>query len=162
MEHSIRPARREDAPFLADMLVDAANWNWTTARTRIDVLEEEPTRRYVAGWPRPGDLGSVAETVDGERIGACWFRLFSATTPGRGFVAPGVPELTLGVRPVWRAQGIGRGLLRAALDQARAAGYARISLNVSTDNFARRLYRSEGFSAVADRGDAETMVATLR
>ena len=47
-------------------------------------------------------------------------------------------------------------------EQARAAGYARLSLNVSTDNFARRLYRSEGFSAVEDRGDAETMVATLR
>ena len=162
MEYRIRTARREDAPFLADMLVEAANWNWTTARTRIDVLEEESTRRYVAGWPRPGDLGSIAETGEGERIGACWSRLFTTAVPGRGFVAPGVPELTLGVRPVWRAQGVGRTLLKAALEQARSAGYARVSLSVATDNFARRLYRSEGFTAVADRGDAETMVATLR
>lgn len=162
MEYSIRPARHDDAPFLADMLVEAFNWNWTAARTRVDVLEDEATRRYVAGWPRPGDLGSIAETADGERIGAGWSRLFTPTAPGRGFVAAGVPELTLGVRPVHRAQGIGRALLRSAVDRARAAGYARLSLNVSTGNFARRLYRSEGFSVVEDRGDAETMVAILR
>ncbi|SMH47479.1 Ribosomal protein S18 acetylase RimI [Rathayibacter oskolensis] len=162
MDYSIRSARPEDGPFLADMLVEAANGNGTSARTRVDVLAEEATRRYVAGWPRPGDLGSVAETADGERIGACWSRLFTSASPGRGFIAAGVPELTLGVRPVHRAQGVGRSLLRAVVAQGRAAGYARLSLSVASGNFARRLYVSEGFSVVADRGDAETMVALLR
>ncbi|WP_235022061.1 MULTISPECIES: GNAT family N-acetyltransferase [unclassified Rathayibacter] len=162
MDYSIRPARPDDAPFLADMLVEAANWTGGSSRTRVDVLAEEATRRYIAGWPRAGDLGSVAATADGERIGACWTRLFTSAVPGKGFIAAGVPELTLGVRPVYRAQGIGRALVRAAMSDARAAGYARISLNVSRDNFARRLYISEGFTVVADRGDAETMVALLR
>lgn len=162
MEYSIRPARADDAPFLADMLVEAANGNGAAVRTRIDVLEDEATRRYVAGWPRPSDLGSIAETAGGERIGACWTRLFTSAAPGRGFVAAGVPELILGVRPVHRAQGVGRVLLLAALDRARAAGHARVSLSVSTVNVARRLYRSEGFVVVDDRGDAVTMAAVLR
>ncbi|KQQ04146.1 MULTISPECIES: GNAT family N-acetyltransferase [unclassified Rathayibacter] len=162
MDYPIRSARRDDGPFLADMLVEAANWTAGSSRSRVDVLAEEATRRYIAGWPRAGDLGSVAETIDGERIGACWTRLFSSAMPGRGFIASGVPELTLGVRPVYRAQGVGRALLRAAMAQARAAGYARVSLNVASDNFARRLYISEGFAVVTDRGEAETMVALLR
>jgi len=162
VDYSIRPTRRDDAPFLADMLVEASNWNRAAARTRVDVLGEESTRRYTAGWPRPSDFGSIAETAEGERIGACWSRLFTPTAPGRGFVAPGVPELTLGVRPVHRAHGVGRALLRAVVGQARVAGYARLSLSVSTGNFARRLYRSEGFTVVDDRPDAETMVVILR
>ncbi|WP_367882098.1 hypothetical protein [Rathayibacter oskolensis] len=68
MDYSIRSARRDDAPFLADMLVEAATWTGGTSRTRVDVLADEATRRYIAGWPRAGDLGSVAATADGERI----------------------------------------------------------------------------------------------
>ncbi|NQX12978.1 GNAT family N-acetyltransferase [Microbacteriaceae bacterium VKM Ac-2855] len=162
MTYTIRPARRDDGPFLADMLVEAMNWNWTKTRARVDVLADEQSRRHVAGWPRPGDIGSVAESPDGDRVGACWFRLLTAPEPGHGFVATGVPELTLGVKPLWRAQGVGRALLQAVLGQAAAAGYARISLSVHHDNFASRLYRSEGFQTISREADADTMVRNLR
>jgi GNAT superfamily N-acetyltransferase len=162
MTYSIRAARVDDGPFLADMLVEASNWNWTKTRRRVDVMADPESRRHVAGWPRPGDLGSVAETPDGDRIGACWFRLLTAAEPGHGFVATGVPELTLGVKPLWRAQGVGRALLQAALRQAAGAGYARISLSVDHGNFATRLYISEGFQTISHQDDSDTMVRNLR
>jgi len=158
----IRPAIGEDARVLADMLVEAANWNPVRSRSRMTVLDDHAVTRYVTGWRRPGDFGCVAEDARGVPVGACWARLFSADAPGRGFVAAGVPELTLGVYPQWRARGAGRALLREIGGVAAARGHARLSLSVQRGNFAHRLYVSEGFVTVASRDDADTMVRTVR
>jgi len=158
----IRPATGEDARVLTDMLVEAANWDPVRARPRVAVLEDRSVARYVAGWQRPGDFGCVAEDVHGLPVGACWARLFPANAPGYGFVAVGVPELTLGVYPYWRAQGAGRALLRELARTAAARGHARLSLSVAHGNFAHRLYQSEGYVTVASQGGSETMVLTVR
>jgi GNAT superfamily N-acetyltransferase len=158
----IRPATGEDARVLADMLVEAANWDAARARPRISVLADRSVARYVAGWKRPGDFGCVAEDARGVAVGACWARLFPANDPGYGFVAVGVPELTLGVYPYWRAQGAGRALLRELAREAAARGHARLSLSIARGNFAHRLYQSEGYVTVSVRDGAETMVRTLR
>ncbi len=81
---------------------------------------------------------------------------------GYGWVDNGVPELTLGVKPIWRAQGVGRALLRAACALAAQRGYQRISLSVERANFAQRLYITEGFTTVDSGKDSDTMVKTLR
>jgi GNAT superfamily N-acetyltransferase len=94
-------------------------------------------------------------------VGAAWYRLFGADTPAHGFVAAGVPELIIGVRPLWRAQGVGRSLIRALTDAARTAGFARITLSVEHGNFAHLLYRSEGFAVVDSRNGRDTMVRVL-
>ncbi|MFP3465778.1 GNAT family N-acetyltransferase [Leifsonia sp. SIMBA_070] len=158
----IRPAVGPDARVLADMLVEASNWNPVRSRTRVTVLEDASVRRYIAGWQRPSDFGCVAEDARGVAVGATWARLFPANEPGYGFVASGVPELTLGVYPPWRAQGVGRALLRELARQAAARGHARLSLSVERANFAQRLYVSEGFVTVASGDDADTMVRTVR
>lgn len=147
---------------LTDMLVEAANWDPVRARPRVAVLEDRAVARYVAGWQRPGDFGCVAEDAHGLPVGACWARLFPANAPGYGFVAVGVPELTLGVYPYWRAQGAGRALLRELARTAAARGHARLSLSVAHGNFAHRLYQSEGYVTVASQGGSETMVLTVR
>lgn len=74
----------------------------------------------------------------------------------------GVPELTLGVRPIHRARGVGRTLLRATCAVATGRGHRRISLSVERANFASRLYVSEGFATLTSGRDADTMVKTLR
>ena len=158
----LRPATGEDARVLTDMLVEAANWDPVRARSRAALLADPAIRRYVAGWRRPADFGVVAEDARGVAVGACWARLFPADDPGYGFVAVGVPELTLGVYPYWRAQGAGRALLRELAGVAAARGHARLSLSVATGNFARRLYQSEGYVTVASRDGADTMVRTVR
>lgn len=157
----LRTATGADARLLSDMVVAAANWRESQARARISVLEDPLHRRYLSGWKRPGDAGLVA--LDGQKtpIAACWFRLFPSDDHGFGFVAVGVPELILGVQPIWRAQGLGRALLHGVIAQARANGHSRLSLSVESGNHAVQLYRSEGFQTVDDSGVRQTMVRTL-
>ena len=82
--------------------------------------------------------------------------------PGFGYVGTGVPELIIGVRPIWRAHGVGRALLQRLCDHARAQGYARLSLSVERDNYAATLYRSEGFAVTQSGIGRDTMVKRLR
>ena len=130
------------------MLVEAANWSadWKK-KSRRRVLSAPATAHYIAGWPRDTDLGVMAE-ADGEPVGAAWLRFLPAADPGYGFVAPDVPELTIGVARDWRGRGVGRALLRDLAGQARSAGIRRISLSVERKNFAQQLYLSE----LPDRG----------
>lgn len=157
----IRAATGDDARFLADMLVEASNWNPATSRPRVAVLDDTKVSRYVSGWMRPGDFGSVAIDARDVPVGACWGRLFPANAPGYGFVAVGVPELTLGVNTQWRARGVGRALLQAVARQASAAGHSRVSLSVERANFAQRLYISEGYITVASGENSDTMVRAV-
>ncbi|MCK8610389.1 GNAT family N-acetyltransferase [Agromyces sp. C10] len=161
-EFTIRPAAPADGGFLADMVVEAANWRASASRPRPVVLADARHAAYVSGWQRPADRGVVAVDADDRPVGAAWYRLFGADRPSMGFVAAGVPELVIGVRPMWRAQGVGRALLRALADDARTDGYARLALSVDHDNFARDLYRSEGFAVVAADAGRVTMVRRLR
>ncbi|TDN88624.1 GNAT family N-acetyltransferase [Microbacterium sp. BK668] len=158
----VRPAQQGDGAFLGDMVVEAANWRRGGSRPRHEVLTSSEHSRYVAGWMRPGDAGFVA--VDGQDtpIGAAWYRMLPRTDPGLGYVGTGVPELIIGVRPIWRAHGVGRQLLQRLCDHARAEGFARISLSVERDNFATTLYRSEGFAVTQSGIGRDTMVKRLR
>ena len=158
----VRPAEQADAAFLGAMVVAAALWRERAGPPAHEVLADPAHSRYLSGWMRPGDAGVVAVDEQDEPIGAAWYRLLPRTDPGFGYVATGVPELIIGVRPIWRAHGVGRALLQQLCDHARRQGYARISLSVERDNFARTLYRSEGF-AITQRGfGRDTMVKTLR
>ena len=171
----IRSATAADLDFLEEMLCAAVNWSprWKK-QSRARIMSTPATARYLAGWPRDTDLGVVADAGErrpwagrrprgGRPIGAAWLRFFTADDPGYGFVAPDVPELTIGVVAAWRGRGVGRALLRALAEQARASGIARISLNVERENFAQRLYLSEGYRIVAASGrDSDAMVKDLR
>lgn len=158
----VRAATQSDGAFLADMVVEAANWRDGAARPRHEVLTSADYQRYLTGWMRPADVGVVAQVPTGEAVGAAWFRLFPRSEPGFGYVGTGVPELVIGVRPIWRAHGIGRMLLHRLADEARARGYARLSLSVERGNYAAVLYRSEGFAVTQSGIGRDTMVKLLR
>ncbi|WP_394551653.1 GNAT family N-acetyltransferase [Agromyces sp. MMS24-JH15] len=159
---SIRAAAPGDGAFLADMAVEAANWRDGVHRPRPAVLADPVYRGFIAGWQRPSDAGVVAEDADGRPIAAAWYRLFQADAPTHGFLTPGVPELIIGVRPLFRAQGLGRALLQALSETARRGGFDRLTLSVEHGNFAHQLYRSEGFSVVGSTPSRDTMVIRLR
>jgi GNAT superfamily N-acetyltransferase len=157
----VRPAVAADRPFLEDMLVEAVNWSPTWDQSRESIFATPRITHYVAGWPRETDLGVVAEAA-GQPAGAAWLRFLPAADAGYGYVADDVPELTIGVTPPWRGRGVGRSLLRALADRARAAGIRQISLSVERKNFAQRLYLSEGYRIV-DSSDrhSDTMLKDL-
>jgi GNAT superfamily N-acetyltransferase len=158
----VRAAVASDGAFLGDMVVEAANWAQGGARPRHEVIGGDEHRRYVAGWMRPGDAGFVAEDLHGEPVGAAWYRMLPRSDPGFGYVGTGVPELIIGVRPIWRAHGVGRTLLQRLCEHARSQGFARISLSVERGNFASTLYRTEGFAVVRSGLGRDTMVKRLR
>jgi GNAT superfamily N-acetyltransferase len=157
---ALRPAGPADAAFLAEMVVVAAFWRLNGPGGTVDQVMAEPqSAHYVAGWPRPGDSGVIAE--DGRPIGAAWLRFFADSDPGYGFVDAATPELSIGLMQQWRGQGIGTRLLNALLAQARSGGVTRISLSVEKDNPARRLYERLGFQTVGAVGESLTLLLQL-
>lgn len=155
---SLRRAAQTDAMFLGDMLVEAANWRAGGMRPRHEVLSSADHRRYLAGWKRSADDGLVATGEDEAPVGAAWFRVLPQNAPGFGFVGVAVPELIIGVHPLWRARGVGRSLLSGVVQLAGSQGHSRISLSVERDSFARNLYRAEGFVVVGQGPTRDTMV----
>ncbi len=155
---ALRRAAQTDAMFLGDMLVEAANWRAGGVRPRHEVLTSVDHRRYLAGWKRSSDDGLVATGEDDLPVGAAWYRVLPQDDPGFGFIGVAVPELIIGVHPLWRARGVGRSLLLGVVRLAGAQGHARISLSVERDNFARNLYRAEGFAVVGEGATRDTMV----
>ncbi|HWI30655.1 MAG TPA: GNAT family N-acetyltransferase [Microbacterium sp.] len=158
----LRAAGQSDGGFLGDMVVEAANWRPGSGRPKVQVLSDPENTRYLTGWKRPVDAGFIALDRSGDPIGAAWYRLMPRADSGFGYVGTGVPELIIGVRPIWRAHGVGRALLQALNDKARADGFARLSLSVERGNFAATLYRSEGFIVTQSGPGRDTMVKALR
>ena len=111
---------------------------------------------YLAGWPRLGDYGLVAE--QDAPVGAAWYRTYTQASHGYGFVAEDVPELSIAVIASRRHEGIGRRLLVALLNASDCQGYPSLSLSVAEANPARRLYESVGFVTVEKQGLSWTMV----
>jgi ribosomal protein S18 acetylase RimI-like enzyme len=152
-----RPAGSEDFTFLATMLGESAVWRPDKPTPTADeVLADPRYARYLAGWPRQGDYGLVAEQ-DGP-VGAAWYRTFTEVSHGFGFVAEDVPELAIAVIASRRHEGIGRRLLVDLIEASVAQGYAALSLSVNDGNPARGLYESVGFVSVEQRGSSRTMV----
>ena len=152
----IRPAGRQDVPFLRDMLRHAYYWRAGS----VAASGEPPLRRYVERWGRPGDSGLVA-IDEFQPVGAAWYRLFRHDDPGYGFVDEETPELSIAVVPSRRGRGIGAELLEALLERARAEGYDAISLSVEKDNPAVGLYERHSFRRVREDDGAYTMRAEL-
>jgi GNAT superfamily N-acetyltransferase len=158
---NIRPATKDDDAFLKTMMYEAARWNPDWPREPMaEVLDEPILRRYHEHWGRSGDGGMIAE-IDGEPVGAAWYRLFAAEAPGYGFVDERTPELSIAVAPLHRRKGIGGTLLRAAMVNAREEGYQTLSLSVAVHNRSRMLYQRVGFEKVGEEGDSWTMLANL-
>jgi ribosomal protein S18 acetylase RimI-like enzyme len=157
----VRPAGGDDESFM---------WRQLALTARLPPAEPPPVESvkadpgmmaYLAGWGRPGDRGVVAE-VDGEPVGAAWFRLFDPGHPGYGFVDAQIPEISIGVQAAWRHRGVGRALLEALVETARSEGHDALSLSVDAQNVpALALYRSVGFVETAG-GSPENPTMLLR
>jgi ribosomal protein S18 acetylase RimI-like enzyme len=121
------------------------------------MVQRPELARYVRRWGREHDLGTVAlHTTEGKPMGAAWLRLWAPDDRGYGYCDAETPELSMAVLPAHRGLGVGsrllEHLLRAADEHHRA-----VSLSVSADNRAMRLYRRFGFVVVGGCGESLTM-----
>jgi ribosomal protein S18 acetylase RimI-like enzyme len=128
------------------------NWTGDERFTFRDIDEAPELRHYFDFRPERGDFGFVAEEV-GAIVGIVWLLFLPADHPGYGFVAEGVPELSVGVWPGYRGRGVGERLMRQALAEARRRGLERVSLSVEPENPALHLYRKLGFVPVEGGAD---------
>ncbi|MBP2457184.1 GNAT family N-acetyltransferase [Clavibacter michiganensis] len=157
-EATLRTACADDLPFLEDMLLASMDWRGDGAMTRERMLATPELAHYVAGWPRAGDVGVVAE-ADGDPVGAAWARLYADDDRGYGFVASDIPELGMAIVPSARGRGVGRALLVALVDAVRASGAPAVSLSVEDGNDrARALYESLGFVPVGREGGSDVLL----
>lgn len=161
---TVRPYKRGDFVFLCEMLYEAVYWRPEQPRPALRVMMRLPhLGHYVQGWGRDGDTALLAVTPEGQRVGAAWYRFFPATAPGYGFIDPAFPEISVGVAPAWRGQGIGGLLLTALIETAQEQTVPALSLSVENENAAAcRLYERHGFAPVQqESSEALTLLLPL-
>lgn len=105
--------------------------------------------RWGEAWTRGQCLGVLA--MPGVRL-----TLAYAEDRPAGFamvrqVMDEVELLLIAVAPAQRRRGVGEGLLRAVIDDARGVSAHRIHLEVRAGNDAAGLYRAAGFARVGER-----------
>ena len=144
----VRVAGAEDATVVADLLIAFRDWIGyatppdETVRSTVAKLIEDPNTLYLLA----GDVG----------LAQLRFRLSAWT---------GVEDCWLEdvfVSDDARGTGLGRALVEAAIERARARGCRRIELDVQEDNeHAIRLYEKCGFS-VRPKGSGHTLFLSAK
>ncbi|HEY0226804.1 MAG TPA: GNAT family N-acetyltransferase, partial [Mycobacterium sp.] len=147
---TLRAARadEDDERFLWEMLIEAMSWRPGSPRLTVADARANPhIARYVQGWGRSGDAGTIAELI-GRPVGAAWWRFFTADDHGYGFIAAEAPEVSIAVADEHRGRGVGTALLTALVARAGEQGLSALSLSVEFENPALRLYERLGFTTV--------------
>jgi ribosomal protein S18 acetylase RimI-like enzyme len=159
--YSIRQLMPSDQAFLWEMLYHSLHVPEGRPPFPREIIDRREIARYVTAWGRTGDSGFVAiNTTNGEPIGAAWLRLLTGDEKGYGYVDDQTPELAIAVLPEYRGQGIGFDLLRRLLQSASTV-YPSVSLSVSDDNPAVRLYERAGFERLGGDSASATMIRML-
>ncbi len=127
-----------------------------------EVVRQPELSRYVEGWGRAGDLGFVAVEVENNLpVGAAWSRLPGVVDKGFAYLNDETPELAVAVLPEHRGRGVGTSLMKRLLSEASAL-FPAVSLSVSAENPARRLYERLGFETLEVRGGHPLMRMKFR
>lgn len=147
MNHYLRQATPDDEPFLCDMLFYAANMAQDGTTSSAAARSDPFLHVYLDDWGRAGDMGVIAETAEGQPIGAAWIRQFNDPAHSYGGVDPSTPELAIAVHPSVIGHGVGSAMLHQLCADASAV-YQAIVLSVREENPARRLYERCGFRVI--------------
>lgn len=156
----IRDLRDDEQPFLRDMLVAALAWRPRRLPPKLILLRIPQVSIFHRKWGRAGDTALVAEE-GGRPVGVVWYRFFTDAEHGEGYVDAETPELAIAVVDGFRGRGIGRALMDAMHERARADGIHRISLSVDADNPAKRLYAALGYEDVTPEDGLGRMLLEL-
>ena len=117
----------------------------TVAREKKYLAQiEAPSVEKVEGFVRDSVAADAAQFValDGPAV-VGWADVF----PAWAYAVAHCGTLGMGVLPSYRGRGLGRQLLQACIDKAKANGITRIVLQARADNqVAIKLYESVGFA----------------
>lgn len=158
----LRRIDQTDEPFLWEMLYQALYVPEGNAPFPNDIVREPDIAKYVDQWGRGDDHGFVAiDESTGQPVGAVWIRRFTRDNKGYGYINDDTPELSIALLPEYRNQGLGSSLLDKLINDVEGE-YPALSLSVSIDNPAIRLYKRFAFELVDHEGASVTMRRELR
>lgn len=156
----IRELKNNEAYILEDMLYEAIFQPDESNLIPRDVINQPNLRVYIDNWGQFDDLCIVSE-VNGKIVGAVWTRIFKGEIKGYGTVDNETPELSIALFKENRNKGIGRALMKSILKKLKEHGYSKVSLSVSKNNYAFRLYQDLGFEVIHEREDDYLMMCKL-
>lgn len=158
----IRAAIELDVPFLWEMLYESMYVPEGNEPFSRDIIHDPYLSKYVEGWGRDGDLGSIAVNSEGESMGSITARFFNSNNKGFGYVSDYIPELGMAIMPRFRGKGMGTALMQALFDQLKEKDIKQVSLSVDPGNLAAvTLYKRFGFKEVGMVDTSVTMVADI-
>lgn len=150
-----------DEPFLWKMLYQAIYVPAGSIAPPRQIVTSPELSRYVQHWGQENDFGLKARSADDRQpFGAVWLRLMIGENRGYGYIDDLIPELSIAVLAEHRGKGVGTRLLNELFESVRDK-YKTISLSVSADNPAKRLYQRLGFEIVSRDGTSLTMKKNL-
>ena len=140
---SIRPGRAEDIEAMVAILPRLAEFELPPRRHAGDLWEDDA--KALRAWAEQGDDNAivlVADDVEAGVVGVAFVRL----QPEFMSKAPSGHLEALAIAPIADGHGIGRRLLEAAEDAAKAAGAVAMTLHVFANNErARSVYDRHGY-----------------
>ncbi|MEM7724990.1 MAG: N-acetyltransferase [Cyanobacteria bacterium P01_A01_bin.45] len=161
MSYIIRPLTPRDEPFLWEMLYQALFVPPGTEPFSKQIIYQPELAKYVQDW-QASDIGFLAVLESSQiPIGTVWIRLFNNNNPGYGYINNETPELSIAVLAEYRDRGIGTQLILHLCGQIKNR-YEAVSLSVSSENPALRLYQRLGFEIVAQLDNSLTMKKQLK
>ena len=157
----LRVATGDDLPFLRKMLYEAVYWRSISQNSNPpfdEGLAAPGVANALDNWgKREGDTATIA-VFDSIPIGAAWYRFHDASNAIRGYIDETTPVLVLAVAREHRQRGVGTRLVAHLIERASEQGIDRLSLMVSNDNHAYRLYEKLDFRVHAGVDDSYLMV----
>lgn len=149
-------------PFLREMLYEAVFWRSNPNKPSFkEGLAYPGVKNALVDWgERGGDIGVVALAAS-IPVGAAWYRYYTDEIFIRGYINETIPALVIAVHKDYRRQGIGENMMEWLIDHASKNNIQKLSLMVSKDNHAIKLYRKCGFMDHADKGDSLLMLRNI-
>ncbi len=159
MKVTLRKSTDNDIPLLREMLYEAVFWRKSETTPSFDEgLEYPEVKKLLENWGnKKGDTAVIA-VVDSVPVGAAWFRYWTDEDSTRGYYDKNIPVAAIGIKENYRKQGIGALLLEKLSEYAAEKKINKISLCVSKDNYAIKLYRKQKFYVVEDISDSLIMI----
>jgi len=158
MNIQLRKSKHADLAFMRAMDYEAVFWRANPNKPSLETVLANPrASNALVDWgARAGDTAVIA-LVDASPAGAAWYRFYTEDNAIRGYIDEMIPVIVIAVHQNYRRQGIGEKMMAWLLDQASKHNIEKLSLMVSKDNQALKLYRKCGFLEYEDQEDSLLM-----
>ena len=158
MNYKIREIMKTEIPLLDDFLYEAIFIPEGVTPPSRDIIKDEALQIYVKDFGKQKDDICFVAEVDGRVVGAAWLRIID----DYGHIDDDTPSLSISVYKEYRNLGIGKSLIKTALDELKKRGYEKTSLSVQKANYAFEIYKKAGYFVYEEREEDYIMVYDLK